>query len=222
MPLDRAAGWLGRFTAAHGEVSLVAAGSGEVRLTAEDGALATWSCGGRDLLAGAGPGSPLQAEEVLDRLTAPRTALVLLLRRGGAVAAVLASGRTGGGPGVAAPARVLDARVRTARVQSRTAAGGWSQQRFARRRAGQAAGLARDAAATASRVWRAHVDAADLLATGGDRGLLEDCLRQLEPGLGRVAGLPRQDVALPADPRRRVLDAVAGDVGALRVEVTDP
>jgi len=120
---------------------------------------------------------------------------------------------------------VRASRVRTAHVQGRTAAGGWSQQRFARRRAGQAAGLVRDVVATTTDVWGPH--AADLrggralLVTGGDADLVSAALADLPAALLGVAGLPRQHLALPADPRRRVLDAVAGDVGAVRADVVD-
>ncbi|MEJ5915571.1 acVLRF1 family peptidyl-tRNA hydrolase [Pseudokineococcus sp. 1T1Z-3] len=212
--MGRVPGWLQRFAASHGGVTVVAGAGGAVHLAAPDGTQAFWRCPGRDLAGGAPAGSPLQAEDVLDRLLLPRVALVLLLRRGGAVAGVVAVDRDG--------SQVLDARVRVARVQARTAAGGWSQQRFARRRAGQAAGLVRDAAASAATVWAPHTGRADLLAVGGDRELCAAALAALPASVAGAANLVRQDLALTADPRRRVLDDLARDVGGLHVRVQDP
>ena len=62
--------------------------------------------------------------------------VLLLLRRGG-----YGVGRASQGGALAA------SKVGTRYVQSRTAAGGWSQHRFARRRDNQAAGLIDTAAA---------------------------------------------------------------------------
>lgn len=216
MPLARLEGWFERFAAGHGGGSrLVAGGGGSALLLAPDGAGARLSCPGVDLAGGRPAGEVLTVEEVVARAVAPRVAAVLLLRRGGAVVALVRTGAHG--------PEVLGSRVRTAHVQSRTAAGGWSQQRFARRREGQAEGLVRDAVAAAGRVW-ARADGAeppDLLAAGGDSPLLERALVLLPAALSGVAALPRQDLAVRADPRRRVLDALAPDVGAVRVEVRD-
>ncbi|WP_298991099.1 acVLRF1 family peptidyl-tRNA hydrolase [uncultured Pseudokineococcus sp.] len=216
MPLSRFEGWLERFGAGHGGAGrLVAGGRGSALLRAPDGAGARLSCPGVDLAGGRPAGEALTVEDVVARVVVPRVAAVLLLRRGGAVVALVRTGA--GGP------EVLSSLVRTARVQSRTAAGGWSQQRFARRREGQAEGLVRDAVAAAGRVW-APADGAgrpDLLAVGGDRPLLERALVLLPAALAGVAALPRQDLDVRADPRRRVLDALAPDVGAVRAEVRD-
>ncbi|MEJ5867833.1 acVLRF1 family peptidyl-tRNA hydrolase [Pseudokineococcus sp. 5B2Z-1] len=216
MPLARFEGWLERFAASHGGPGrLVAGGGGSALLRAPDGAGARLSCPGADLDGGRPAGEALAAEEVVARAVVPRAAAVLLLRRGGAVVALVRTGAAG--------PEVLSSRVRTARVQSRTAAGGWSQQRFARRRAGQAEGLVRDAVAAASRVWAPAGGAGrpDLLAVGGDRPLVERALELLPAALAHVAALPRQDLDVRADPRRRVLDALAPDVGAVRAEVRD-
>ena len=71
-------------------------------------------------------------------------------------------------------------------VQGRTAAGGWSQQRFARRRAGQVHGLVGTATEVAVRVLLPGIGD-DALITGGDRALIDRVLAdpRLQP-LGRL------------------------------------
>jgi len=217
VPPARLGGWLERLARGHGGAPRGVAADGGVLLVAPDGATAHLTAPGLDLAAGAAEGAAVDVAGLPATAGAPRTAAVLLLRRGGAVVAVVDVDAAG--------SAVRASRVRTAHVQSRTAVGGWSQQRFARRRAGQAAGLVRDAAAAAGDVWGPH--AADLrggralLVTGGDTELVAAALADLPAALRDVAGLPHQHLALPADPRRRVLDAVAGDVGAVRADVVD-
>ena len=70
----------------------------------------------------------------------PRTVGVLLARLGGHAAGVFQDGR------------LVASKVGSRQVQGRTAAGGWSQHRFARRREGQAAKAAVAAADDAVRV----------------------------------------------------------------------
>ena len=219
VPTARVPGWLVRFAERHGgPPECVACDGGRVVLRASDGAQALWSSVGLDLAGGAAPGERVDPAEVTHRATAARAAAVLLLRRGGAVAAVVRVDESG--------ARVLGSRVRTAYVQSRTAAGGWSQQRYARRRAGQSAGLVHDAASEAGRVWSPHLASlarpGALLCTAGDRGLLDQALAGLPAVVAAAADLPRQVLELRGDPRRRVLEDLAPAVGALRVEVSDP
>src|SRR5687768_69778 len=83
---------------------------------------------------------------------------LLLVRRGGIAV------------GVAVGGELTASKVDSAYVQSRTAAGGWSQQRFARRRENQAKALAVGAADVAARLLTAGD--LDALVTGGDRALV--------------------------------------------------
>jgi len=219
VPVARAPGWLARFGDRHGGPPVaVAAAGGRAVVRAPDGASARWSSVGLDLTGGAAAGEEVDLAALVDRASAERVAAVLLLRRGGAVVGVVHVDGAG--------ARVLGSRVRTAYVQSRTAAGGWSQQRYARRRAGQSAGLVHDAASTAGQVWGPHLAAlarpGALLCTAGDRGLLDQALSELPAAAAAPADLPRQELELRGDPRRRVLEDLAPRVGALRVEVSDP
>ncbi|ANS77666.1 hypothetical protein SGUI_0270 [Serinicoccus hydrothermalis] len=124
---ERLDGWVARFTASHGEVTTSvarsdragASPSSSLHLSAADGSWAHLT-GWREADLGVG----------LSALTAPPPLLVMLVRRGGyAVALVSADGD------------LVAHKVGTRHVQSRTAAGGWSQQRYARRRGHQADAL---------------------------------------------------------------------------------
>ncbi len=89
-----------------------------------------------------------------------RTIGVLLVRRGGYAV------------GVFEGLRLTDSKVGARHVQGRTKAGGWSQQRFARRREGQAREAYAAAADTAARILLPHAARLDALVTGGDVGAL--------------------------------------------------
>ncbi len=133
---ERLAGWVERFTASHGPLSWSVltddpAGAWEAR--AQDGswaALRSWRPVPRGGSAGPEPG-----------WEAPPALLVVLARRGGYAVALV-------GPDGALERH----KVGTRHVQSRTAAGGWSQQRFARRRGNQADALVEAVAGHTSRL----------------------------------------------------------------------
>jgi hypothetical protein len=137
----------------------------------------------------------------------PRTALLLLVRRGGYAAGLARSGV------------LLEHALGTRYVQGRTAAGGWSQQRFARRREGQTAALAGAAADAALRVL-ARGPAPDVVVPGGDRRLVATVLN--DPRLAPVARLPRGPLLDVVDPRLAVLQDAARRCRAVRIRVTDP
>src|SRR3954468_10870734 len=109
----------------------------------------------------------------------PRTAAVLLVRRGRWAVGVFT--------GTALVASKVDSRL----VQGRTAAGGWSQQRFARRRANPTHRVATATADTAARVLLPHAGAVEALFTGGDRGLVDDVLA--DPRLRPAPGARTED-----------------------------
>src|SRR5699024_8264397 len=132
---------------------------------------------------------------------------VLLIRRGGyAVAVVGASG-------------LLRHKVGTRHVQSRTAAGGWSQQRFARRRANQADALVGAVADHLDRLLRESGVAPAALVTGGDRQLVGEVLS--DPRLRTLADLPARDYPGLGDPRRAELDEVVRRATAYEIGIDD-
>lgn len=203
VPAARLAGWAERFGAAHGGFQLSDDDDG-VRLMAADGAVALlqapWPPDGR-------PGRGADPVERLASVAAqPRTTGLLLVRRGGYAV------------GVAQDGVLLASKSGSTYVQSRTAAGGQSQQRFARRRANQADGLVEKVAARAAAVFTGHT--LQYLAPGGDRTLAG--LVMEHPALKTYMSVPRLEFLVVADPGAAVLKKAAADVSAIRIQVSDP
>ena len=131
---------------------------------------------------------------------------VVLVRRGGYAV------------GLAQEGRFLAAKVGTRHVQSRTAAGGWSQQRFARRRSNQADALAD---AVAQQVVSLVLPGAPVgVVVGGDRQLVSQVLSDVR--LRALAGLPRRELFDLPDPRRDVLERSLQRGRAVRIHLTEP
>jgi Actinobacteria/chloroflexi VLRF1 release factor len=136
-----------------------------------------------------------------------RRAAVLLVRRGRWAVGVF--------DGRSLVVSKVDARL----VQGRTAAGGWSQQRFARRRANQTDAVVAAAADTATRVLVPHVAGLAGLFTGGDRGLVDDVLA--DPRLGVFAALRREAIEV-GEPTKAVLLAAPEQFRAVDVHIVEP
>jgi hypothetical protein len=160
-------------------------------------------------VAGADPGAdPSDAvAAVTAHALADRRVLVLLLRRGG-----YACVRVEGG-------RVSESKVGRRHVQGRTAAGGSSQQRFARRRENQTAQAVDAAVETAARLLLPVGDGA-LLATGGDRRLIETALADRR--LAALAALPRGPHLAVPDPRADLVARLPALLTQLRIELLEP
>ena len=200
---ERVGGWLDRFAARHGPTAWV--GSAEaVTVTAADGARAVCAV----------PFPPLRAEDgrpfggLLSHVTTDRRVGVLLVRRGGYAA------------GVFDGTRLLTSKVGSRQVQGRSSAGGWSQQRFARRREGQARVALAAAADVAARILLPEAGRLDALVLGGDRAAVDSVMAD-----SRLAGLvplvqPRR-LEVP-DPRLVVLRATPARFRSVRISVTDP
>jgi hypothetical protein len=206
VPSERLAGWVERFGASHGVLALAETGEG-VLLTAADGASALlqspWPVDGRPGL-GSGP-----VERLASLAAQSRTVAVVLLRRGGYSVGLCRGGR------------VLESKSGTKYVQSRTAAGGWSQQRFARRRANQADALVESVAAHALRLFTGSaIQGPEYLLMGGDKTLCQ--LLLAEPSAAAWARMPQLPFRDVPDPRLTVLQQVAKDLFSVRIQVTDP
>lgn len=202
VPAPRLAGWAERFGAAHGGFRLSDEDDG-VRLLAADGTIAVlqapWPADGRPGR-GAGP-----LERLASVASQPRTVGLVLVRRGGFAVAVAQEGT------------VLASKTGSRYVQSRSAAGGQSQQRFARRRANQADELVEKVAVHAAAIFGGHV--IEYLAPGGDRtlaGLVMD-----HPAMRSYASAARLAFLDVADPNGSVMRKAAGDVCAVRIQVAD-
>jgi Actinobacteria/chloroflexi VLRF1 release factor len=138
----------------------------------------------------------------------PRRTAVLLVRRGRWAVGVF------DGP------ELVVSKVDSRQVQGRTAAGGWSQQRFARRRGNQTDAVVGATADTAVRVLLPHVPGLVALATGGDRGLVAEVLA--DPRLRPLAELPRIGPLDLGEPTKAVLLAAPAQFRAVRVHIVEP
>jgi Actinobacteria/chloroflexi VLRF1 release factor len=148
------------------------------------------------------------AEQMAVHARAPRTVGVLLVRLGGYAAGVF-TGRE---------ARLAASKVGSRLVHGRSAAGGQSQQRFARRREKQASEALDAAAHTAAIVFAPYAGKLDAVVLGGDRravaGLRDDPrLRPyLELAVDRFLTVP--------DPRLAVLRGAPRQFRAIRIRLT--
>ena len=189
VPLDRLVGWVGRFGERNGGLAELTTDGAVVRIRGGDGTLATIEVPFGPLAVG--ERHPVEA--LLDHLRGLGP-LGLILVRGGAHSV-----------GVAVDGVVIRSSTDRAYLQGRTAAGGWSQQRFARRRGNQRTASLADAADTAVRVLLPEPPAG--LVLGGDRRALADVLA--DPRLVPLTTLPSRTFADIPEPRRAVLDDVA-------------
>ena len=198
VPAERLAGWIDRFSERHGD--LVASGeAGAYILTASDGAVATitgtyvsWQ-----------PGE--DTATVVERVERSRRVGAILVRRGGFAVGIF-QGRA-----------LLASKVGRSYVQGTTKAGGWSQQRYARRRANQTSQAYAEAADAAARVVAPQSGALEAVVGGGDRAgveavLADDRLAELRTRwTGRV--LPT------VDPRLKVLEAFPDQFRAVTISL---
>jgi Actinobacteria/chloroflexi VLRF1 release factor len=192
---ERLSRWLDGFAERHGAVTW--SGSDRLRIaTAADGTVAEVSV----------PFSPLTGDLVEHCLAVRRVGLLLVRLGGHAV-------------GVAEGTRLVTSKVGSRPVHGRSAAGGWSQQRFARRREGQSAVAMAAAADTAARLLLPEVGRLAALVVGGDRGAVEVVLadRRLAP----LRGLVADRVLDVPDPRQKVLEAVVARYRDVRMRVVD-
>ncbi len=201
---ERLAGWLERFAQRNGGYTIDAGSpGGALTLNASNGCRAV-------LVPPLPPAPGATGASSVQALTAaagePRAVALILVRRGGYSV------------GVARNGRLLASKTGTRYVQSRTAAGGWSQQRFARRRANQASSLVQAAAEHASAVFSAHP--IDCVQLGGDRTLTLEVLAH--PALAQYAHLPRLPFTAVPDPRLAVLQRAAAEAMSVRITITDP
>ena len=193
---ERLPRWLENFVTRHGAYT-----EKGLLLIADDGASAEWQ---------APPGAPPVATmtDLIRQAQTPRT-LGLLLARKGAVAVGIAEGP-----------ELVTSKVETHYVQGRTAAGGWSQQRFARRRDNQARAAAADGAGIVGRLLLPRVRDMTALVTGGDRAAVDAVLAA--PALTPVAKLRAERFLDVPEPRHAVLVSAIAGARAVSVLVKEP
>jgi hypothetical protein len=120
--------------------------------------------------------------------------------------------------GVCRDGVVIASSTDTHYVQGRTAAGGWSQQRYARRRGNQLTAAQQKTAEVADRILGGH--RLNALVVSGDLKNITAVLQ--DPRLGGLRTLPRREFRNIPEPRRAVLDEVAGHSLDLTITVRDP
>jgi len=242
---ERFPGWVASFARRHGtggeDQSLTAAMTGEtVIFTAPDGAVAECHppfpplADNSKKRAAAEPGEAgdaesaeqasgadgadearLAAEAVAAHARRPRTVGVLLVRLGGYAAGVF----TG------YPPTLADAKTGSRLVHGRSAAGGWSQHRFARRREKQASEALQAAAGAAADVFGRRSggrpgEKLDAVVLGGDKRAMAE-LRQDQRLAPYLAIATDRFLTVP-DPKRAVLEATPRLFLAVRIRLTEP
>lgn len=199
---DRLQRWLENFAARHGDCSSALA-DGLVIITAEDGAEARVSL----------PFGPLAEDDrppavrLVDHVLTDRLVGSVLVRRGGYAI------------GVFEGSRLINSKVGSSYVQSRTKAGGWSQQRYARRRGNQARQLYGRATEAIEAVLLPVAEDLVAVAGGGDRAGVEAALD--EPRLRSVRDLLLPRIYPTDDPRLRVLEGFPAQFLAISIELND-
>jgi hypothetical protein len=202
VPPERVHPWIDGFAGRHGPFE--ATGDERVvRLAAADGALAELHVPFPPM-----PPGPPYVTRLVTHAQAARRIGVLLVRLGGYAAGVFHG--TG----------LVDSKVGSRLVQGRTAAGGWSQQRFARRRQKQAAQAFDSAAETALRVLAPRVGELEAVVLGGDRRAM-DALRA-DRRLAPVFALEAEPFLVVPDPRLAVLRDTPALFRAVRIRIVDP
>lgn len=196
VPPERIERWLGGFAERHGPVT-EDAGAAVVVLTAADGAVAECEV----------PFPPLTGP-LVDHTAAVRRVGVLLVRLGGYAAGVF-EGR-----------ELMASKVGSRQVHGRSAAGGQSQQRFARRREGQARVALGAAADNVVRILVPELARLDAVVVGGDRSAVDEVLADRRLAIllplvtGRLLDVP--------DPRLKVLKETPDLFRSVRIRITEP
>ena len=204
---ERLARWLADFDARH-HVTRSIYGPDAVRLEAADGALAECHPAFPPLSEPPAAHQGLVAGPLVAHAGRERTVGVVLVRLGGHAV------------GVFSGARLVASRVGSRLVHGRHAAGGWSQQRFARRREGQARVAAQAAADDAVRVLLPALPTLDAVVLGGDRRAV-DPLRS-DPRLAGAFALAVDRFQAAPEPRLAVLVAAPAQFRAVRVRLVEP
>lgn len=194
--------WIDGFAGRHGPFEADVE-SGVLRLAAADGSVAEFTV----------PFPPLRADPpyvagFVAHAGRARTVGVILVRLGGHAAGVFRGGE------------LVAAKVGSTYVQGRTAAGGWSQRRFARRRGNQAAKALEKAAATALRVLLPYQEEIEAVVLGGDRRSAA-ALGGVEPRLAPLLAKVVEPFLTVPDPRLAVLRGTPASFRAVRVRVVN-
>jgi hypothetical protein len=194
VPPDRLEGWFDRFAGRNDGVRTTVLRADEAVVTGGNGTTAT-AIVPFGPLGTEGTFGGLMIDPLLRHVQRSRRIGLLLVRLGGHSV------------GLARDGEVLLSRTDRHQVHGRSAAGGWSQKRFARRREGQARDALRAVADDAAEILLPRLSAMDAVVLGGDRMALDELRedKRLTP-LFALAGNRVLDIP---EPRRTVLDDAA-------------
>jgi hypothetical protein len=199
---ERLARWLDGVVERHGPFAEISAVDGAVQLACADTTALTLRA----------PFDWTPGPALLSGFTAaarvPHRVAVLLVRRGRWAVGVFDGGE------------LVVSKVDARQVQGRTAAGGTSQQRYARRRGNQTDAVVSHAVETAVRVLLPHAGSVEALFTGGDRGLVDDVLS--DPRLAGLAALRREPALDVREPTKAVLLGTPDQFRAVEVLIKEP
>jgi len=204
---DRFTGWIESFADRHHGLASSCAHNA-VTFTAPDGAVAECLVPFPPVMAADGAEPIELAKLVAANATADRTIGVFLVRLGGYAAGVF----TGTEPVLAA------SKVGSRLVHGRSAAGGQSQQRFARRRENQAHQALAAAADTAAAVFGPYK--LDALVLGGDKRALTQI--RSDPRLSSFFEVAVESFLTVPDPRLTVLKDTPRLFRSIRIKLTQP
>jgi hypothetical protein len=198
---ERLSGWIDRFAERHGGVRFDHQDE-SLRMTAPDGAIAL-------VRVPFGPvgDQPNLRTALLDHVGRDRRVGVILVRRGGYAVGVF------DGP------RLVDSKVGKGYVQGKTKAGGWSQQRYARRREQQAGQVYARTADAAAGVLLPLVADLEAVVGGGDSSGVDAVLA--DPRLQPLRALRSGPVLPTPDPRLDVLRRFGDQLRAVTITLND-
>ncbi|UWP80581.1 acVLRF1 family peptidyl-tRNA hydrolase [Dactylosporangium fulvum] len=199
---ERLRGWLDGFYGRHDGAE-------------EDGLVLTGASNGDTARLYPPPGldGATDVDSLLAVLPAPPR-IALLLARKGAVGVAVVDGTA-----------ITASKVERFHIHGRTAAGGWSQQRYARRRDNQADAVAQKAADIAVRVLLPYASGGDAapddvvaaLVCGGDKGMVDAVLADRR--LARLATIRHPHLLEVAEPRLAVLEEAAVHARKVRIHL---
>ena len=222
VPPERLVTWIVTFAERHGGAApdgpVTTGESGvPVTFTAADGATAECHPPFPPLPSGVPAAVSAAAEALAAHAAADRTVGVLLVRLGGYAVGVFSG----------SPPRLVASKTGSRPVHGRSAAGGWSQQRFARRRENQAATALRAAADAAAEVFgRYGPDRLDAVVLGGDKrsaaGLRDQRGQRVDARLEKYLAKATGRFLTVPDPRLAVLRDIPRAFLATRIRLTEP
>jgi hypothetical protein len=202
---ERLERWLHGFVQRHGEAERSTAGD-TIHFLAADGATAVFEPPFPPLPQGWADLDPLAS--FVEEGLRPRVLAVLLVRLGGYAVGVFDGDD------------LVASKVGARQVHGRSAAGGWSQQRFARRREGQIKVALDAAVATAVRILLPMLPKIEVVVTGGDRTALRTVLA--DQRLSSLRPLVSARVLDVPDPKATVLRGSLQASRSVRITITEP